>query len=154
MRSTNTGRRLRKREYQQNRRTAQAAIENVKAEQVWREKEDPREQAFLNQSMYARGLGKSSIAGQNKERLGLQQKLRNEALGRNLEIAEHNLALINRRWRFGKKFQWAQSADDILSLVGGGLTAYGMATGNTTIGGVGAGMSAAGGFQGNTGYQW
>jgi hypothetical protein len=133
-----SGRRLRRKEYAQTKRIAQANIDSVKEAIAFREQEDPREQAALNQGMFARGLGKSSIADQDKGRLDMIQRHRRDSLNRGLQIAEKGLSLIKKRWTYSKRMQWAQSVDDLLSLVGGVATVYGAATGN-------AGMQAAGG---------
>jgi len=143
-RVSKSGRNLRKKEYEQAKRIARANIESVKEAIAFREVEDPREQAQLNQGLFARGLGKSSIAEQDKSRLSLIQRNRRNQLDRGLQIAEKGLSLIKKRWTYSHRIQWAQSVDDLLSLVGGVATVYGAATGNAGIQAAGAGAAAAG----------
>lgn len=149
-RVSTSGRRLRRKEYTQAKRMAQANIDSVKEAIAFREMEDPREQAQQRQGMFARGLGKSSIADQDKARLDMIQRHRRDQLDRGLIIAEKGLSLIRKRWTYSKRMQWAQSVDDLLSLVGGVATVYGAATGNTGMQAAGAGMSAAGGMGGQS----
>lgn len=147
-RLSKSGRNLRKKEYQQAKRQAYANIESVKEAQAFRAIEDPREQAHLKQGMWARGLGKSSINDENKTRLDLIQKNRNASLARGLEIAEKGLSLIKKRWTYRQRTQWAQSVDDLLSLVGGVATVYGAATGSPTMQAAGGAMQGAGAMGG------
>ena len=144
-RLSKSGRNLRKKEFDQAKRQARHQIDSIMGEQAFRAGEDVREQVGLKQGMFARGLGKSTIHDQDKGRLDLIHKNRNEALERSLQIAHKNLSLIKKRWRYSKRIQWAQSVDDLLSLVGGAATIYGGATGNATMGAVGQGMQGAGG---------
>lgn len=143
-RLSKSGRNLRKKEYAQAKRQAQANIDSVKEAIAFREQEDPREQSQQMHGLFARGLGKSSIAEQDKSRLDMIQRHRRDQLNRGLIIAEKGLSLIKKRWTYSKRIQWAQSVDDLLSLVGGVATVYGGATGNATMSGVGSAMQGAG----------
>jgi hypothetical protein len=143
-RLSKSGRSLRKKEYEQSKYIARANIDSIKEAQAFRDIEDPREQAAMKQGMFARGLGKSSIADQDKTRLDLMHKQRRDQLNRGLHIAEKGLSLIKKRMTYSKRIQWAQSVDDLLSLVGGVATVYGASTGNAGMQMGGAAASAAG----------
>ena len=145
-RLSKSGRNLRKKEYEQSKFIARSNIASVKEAIAFRELEDPREQAQQRQGMFARGLGKSSIADQDKTRLDMIQKHRRDSLNRGLHIAEKGLSLIKKRMTYSKRIQWAQSVDDLLSLVGGVATVYGAATGSGGMQTAGGAMSAAGGM--------
>ena len=150
-RVSTSGRRLRRKEYTQAKRIAQNNIDSVKEAIAFRELEDPREQAMLKQGMFSRGLGKSSIADQDKGRLDMIQRHRKDSLNRGLIIAEKGLSLIRKRMTYSKRMKWAQSVDDLLSLVGGVATVYGAATGSAGIQAAGGAMQGAGGM-GATNY--
>lgn len=143
-RLSKSGRNLRKKEYEQSKRIARANIESVKEAIAFRDIEDPREQSQQKHGLFARGLGKSSIADQDKQRLDLIQKNRRSQLNRGLEIAEKGLSLIKKRMTYSKRIQWAQSVDDLLSLVGGVATVYGASTGSAGIQAAGGAMQGAG----------
>lgn len=118
-RVSKSGRNLASKTYAQEKRVARAQISAIKNQQEFRKTEDVREQAGLKQGMFGRGLGKSSIFEQDKDRLTNIQKYRNEALAKQLVIAERGLSLIKKRWRYGKRVQWAQSVDDLIAVAGG-----------------------------------
>lgn len=142
------GRRLRRREYTQAKRQAYHQINTIREAQQFRSEEDPREQAALKQGMFARGLGKSTIHNQDWIRLSRMQANNRAQLQRQRQIAEANLSLIKKRWRYSKRIQWAQSVDDLLSLVGGVATVYGAASGNVGMQAAGGAMQGAGGMGG------
>lgn len=82
---------------------AQAALDSVEREQGFRALEDPREQAQLRQSMFARGLGKSSVATQEGSRLTDIQARRNAALASQRDLAASGLTLIRRQRRYARR---------------------------------------------------
>lgn len=82
---------------------AQAALGSVISEQGFRTLEDPREQAQLRQSLYARGMGKSSIATQDTARLSDIQGRRNAALASQRGLAESGLSLIRKQRKFARR---------------------------------------------------
>ena len=82
---------------------AHAALASVVREQGFRELEDPREQAQLRQSLYARGMGKSSIAAQDTARLTDIQARRQAALASQRGLAESGLSLIRRQRKFARR---------------------------------------------------
>ena len=142
-RISKSGRNLKKREFQLERDRAKAALADIRAEQAFRLEEDPREQAAMTQSMFARGMGKSSIREQDTARITGMQARRNAALFRAEGIAAQGLSLIRRRRKYGQRTAWAQSLDDILALAG--ATGFG---GSQATGG---GKSGTGVFGGQTG---
>lgn len=144
-RVSKSGRNLRKKEYAQSKRTARHQIYSIQEAINQRKIEDPREQAQLKQGMFGRGIGKSTIMDQEKGRLDLMQKNRNAALARSLQIAHKNLSLIKKRWRYGKRIQWAQSVDDLLTLAGGVAAVYGSTTGGSGVAGTNSALGATGG---------
>lgn len=82
---------------------AQAALENADSEIGFRQLEDPREQSLLKQSMFGRGLGKSTINDQAKARLTDIQARRMAALSRQREEARRGLSLIRKRRKFSRR---------------------------------------------------
>ena len=85
---------------------AKAALADIEREQGFRKLEDPREQAMLRQSMFGRGLGKSSIATQEGARLTDIQARRNAALASQRELARSGLSLIRKQRKFARRIQW------------------------------------------------
>lgn len=105
--------------------------------------EHPRQQAQLNQSMFARGLGKSTIADQDKDRLSQQQSrqitdLQN--LQRDLENKRRDLHKLG-QIQHGKFY--ADIAAEVLDTALGAFT-YGMNQPNYGQ----SGMTGGGGYQG------
>ena len=82
---------------------AQAALDQTNDEIGFRGLEDPREQAQMRQELAARGLGRSSIADQNRARLTDIQARRMAALNRQKGIEEHGLSLIKRRRKHARR---------------------------------------------------
>ncbi len=110
--------------YQKSRRkleraAANKAIADVSAQQEFRKREDPREQAHLKQSAWARGLGKSSIAEQDKERLTLLQSDRMAGLERAMHMAKLNKKYIKKKHKHEKISMWLGVLDGIISLAAG-----------------------------------
>jgi hypothetical protein len=117
------GSRYRKAKFKLERAQANKAIQDIESQQRLRAVEDPREQAHMKQSMFARGLGKSTISDQDTSRLTGQQKARNEALTRSLHVATRYKQYLKKRQRYERKSVYSQMLDSLLSmvpLIGGG----------------------------------
>lgn len=126
--------------YRQEKRAARHRIALSQEAIQFRESEDPREAAFLNQSLFGRGLGKSTIAEQDKGRLGGIQSRRMAALRRQHVLAVHGLDLIKKRHKYQQGQQYAAILDGVLSIAfgaGGGA--------NPNAGGGGGGGGDGGG---------
>lgn len=127
-RISKTGRTLRRKEYNLQKSRMEHSLAEVNEALTSRDTEDPREQAFQRSSMFARGLGKSSINEQEGTRLtGMQSRIR-ASLGRQRQLAIDGLDLLRKKRKYAKRIQWAQSVDDVIGLYNGGVTAYGMAS--------------------------
>ena len=63
------GQRMKKAKFRLERAAANKAIADIGSQQTLRQTEDPREQAHMKQSMFARGLGNSTIRDQDTARL-------------------------------------------------------------------------------------
>ena len=113
----------RKAKFKLERAQANKAIQDIMSQQKLRKTEDPREQAHMKQSLFGRGIGKSTIADQDTARLTGQQKARNDALTRSLHVATRYKQYLKKRQRYERKSVYAQMLDSLLSmvpLVGGG----------------------------------
>ena len=107
---------------------AKAAIESTRSEQDFRTLEDPREQAQLRQSMYGRGMGKSSIATQEGARLTDIQARRNAALASQRGLQESGLSLIRKQRKYARRMfplqvynQVLGQAAEVGGMAGGGI---------------------------------
>lgn len=110
--------------YQKSRRkleraAANKAIADIRSQKEWRLKEDPREQAHLNQSLWGRGLGKSSIADQDKERLTFMQQNRMAGIERAEALAIKQKRYLKRKHKHEKISMWLGLLDGIISLAAG-----------------------------------
>src|SRR6185295_7244551 len=114
-------------------------IYNVAAQQQFREQEDPREQAQLNQSMFGRGLGKSTIADQDKDRLNMIQTQRNEKLRQAMDYAQEYKRMIRRKHRWQKVSQYYEAIDGILGVASGAGGSESLSYGGGGGGGFGGG---------------
>ena len=126
---------------------------------AFRAKEDPREKAAQKQGMFARGLGKSTIFDQDRERLEMIQAQRNESLAQNLRYARKYKTMIDRKHHWEKVSQYYEMIDGIIGLAsgpsgsgsmsyGGGYgegASFGGYAGSYNASGVGAGGGASGG---------
>lgn len=120
---------------------ANQMVYNVAAQQDFREKEDPREQAQLKQSAWGRGLGKSTIADQDKERLDMIQGQRNEKLRQAMDYAQEYKRMIKRKHRWQKVSQYYEAIDGILGVAAG-------AGGSESLNPGGGGSGDSGGYGG------
>lgn len=102
------------------RQEAESKINEVNRQIDFRTREDPREQASLNQQMFARGLGKSSISDQEKDRLTNIQQSRNAHLQEGLAYANEYRKMLNFKFAYERRSQYIQIIDSILGLAGGG----------------------------------
>lgn len=132
--------------------TAELAVDRA---QQFREKEDPREQAQLNQGMWARGLGKSSINDQNRERLLSIQSNRNEQLARAMELVHKKRRYLNKSAQINRGKFWSDIGAEILDTALMAMTGMGggPASGvpGTDEGGEGSMMGGMGGGMGGGG---
>lgn len=108
---------------------------------AFREKEDPREQAHLKQSMWARGLGKSSISDQDTERLSMIQSQRNARLKEAQSYAYAYKKMIRRKHDYEKVNKYMQIIDSIISIAAG---AGGGPSADANYSGGGGDMSGSG----------
>lgn len=102
------------------RQQADNRINEVARQQGFRAKEDPREQAMLKGNMFSRGLGKSSIHDQDRDRLTMIQGNRNAALAEGMKYAQEYRKMINFKFATERRSQYIQIIDSILGLAGGG----------------------------------
>lgn len=121
------GRKVAKREYSINRQRLGAAMDQYQRGMAFRRDiEDPRERAMLNQGMYARGLGKSSIAEQEKQRLGTMQSNRLKTMEEQFDILRRTRSLMKRKRRYGRYKLYADVVADVLdtalAVYTGGMT--------------------------------
>lgn len=131
---------------------ANQAIADITSQQELRKTEDPREQAYNKQTLFARGLGKSTIADQDTSRLTGQQAARNAALARALHVAVRYKQYLKKARRHERVSQWLGILDGLVSLAtaggGGGATAFSGGAGASAEYGLGAGASGEYGFGG------
>lgn len=121
------GRKIAKREYSIQRQRLGSAMNQINRNIAFRQDiEDPRERAMLNQSMYARGLGKSSISDQDKARLGTIQENRLTSLRDQYDILRRTRSLMKRKRRYGRYKLYADVVADVLdtalAVYTGGMT--------------------------------
>lgn len=119
---SSSGRRLKKKERSFQKAQQKYQIANIDEELGFRAKEDPREQSMLRQSMFGRGLGKSTIHAQGMERLKGMQARRIAALKRNRDLAQRGLSLIKLRAKTARRlapYDWADDALQGFELAGG-----------------------------------
>ena len=139
------GQRMKKAKFKLERAAANKAIADIGSQQTLRKTEDPREQAHMTQTMFARGLGKSTIRDQDTARLTGQQEARNAALKRAMHVAVRYKQYLKKRQRYERKSVYAQALDTIVSaamMVG----TMGLSGGNTAESqGTGGPMSYSGG---------
>ena len=141
---THTGRKLTKLTYKQERQAIRNQLASIREERAFREKEDPREQAALNQSMFGRGLGKSTIAEQDKERLSGIQARRLAELGRSEEMGQRALKILKTRRNLAKRQKWIALATMAWSTALGGMNVSGGGGGGASQAGTGSSPGGAG----------
>ena len=121
---------------------ANARIEKLTRAINFRATEDPRERAHQNQTLFARGIGKSTIAESDKTRLATIQEMRNADLERDLDLARKYKKYINKKHSYENKAVYAAALDGILSIAlgaGGGASAVGGGGGEYSYGQQGGG---------------
>jgi hypothetical protein len=121
------GRKVNKREYSIQRQRLGSAMDQLQRGMAFRRDiEDPRERAMLNQGMYARGLGKSSISEQDKARLGTIQSNRLTQMNEQFDILRRTRSLMKRKRRYGRYKLYADVVADVLdtalAVYTGGMT--------------------------------
>lgn len=129
------------------RQQADSRINEIQRQQDFRTKEDPREQAMLKGQMFGRGLGKSSIFDQDKDRLSMIQGNRNAGLAEGAAYAKEYRKMLNFKFAYERRSQYIQIIDSIIGVWGGGGTGGGSELdnglgGNGSGGGYGAGAGA------------
>lgn len=134
---------LRKRKWAYQMSQAQGAIDNVTRAKAFREKEDPREHAHLKQTAWARGLGKSSIADQDKERLEFIHQQRRESLAQAEDTARKYMRYLKKAKKHETTSMWLGLLDGVLSIAagagGGAQSQQGVSAPEYSYGGGGAG---------------
>lgn len=108
--------RMKKAKFRLERAAANKAIADINSQIELRKTEDPREQAYLKQGLFGRGIGKSTIAEQDTARLTGQQRARNEALQRALHVAARYKQYVKKKQRYERKSVYAQALDMIVSV--------------------------------------
>ena len=98
---------------------AEMMVNNANRAIGFRETEDPRERAHLKQSMFARGLGKSTISDQDTARLEVIQRHRNERLKEAQTYAYAYKKMIRRKHDYEKVNKYAQILDSLVSVFAG-----------------------------------
>ncbi len=111
----------------------------------------PRQQAAFKQGMFARGLGKSTIFDQDKERLDLVQAQRLKQLEQNLRYARYYKTYLTRKHHWEKVSQYYEAIDGIIGFVGGASSSPSMAYGADPYAAGGGMGEAAGGAYGGYG---
>ena len=136
-RFTKTGRRLKRQTSAMEKAQQKAQLADIESEIGFRELEDPREQAQLRQSLFGRGMGKSSIATQNQARLTDIQARRRAVLARQKDLAHRGLSLIKLRARAAKR----NYTGDLAEMWGVAMGGYSAGKG---LGGGGGGADESG----------
>lgn len=98
---------------------ADRAINEVDRQIQNRAVEDPREQASLKQGLWGRGLGKSTIADQDTERLSGMQARRNASLAEARKVAQYNKEYIKFKQKYDRESRYYQMVDSIISIAAG-----------------------------------
>lgn len=102
-----TARKYKKLQDRHEKARAQAALEDVQAQEEEMREEHPREQALMRQSLAARRFGKSrdpmDIGNQQIGRLTRAQARQAAALGRSKADAQRGLSLIKQRRKYEKR---------------------------------------------------
>lgn len=146
--------RMKKAKFRLERAAANKAIADINSQIELRKTEDPREQAYLKQGLFGRGIGKSTIAEQDTARLTGQQRARNEALQRALHVAARYKQYVKKKQRYERKSVYAQALDTIVSaamMVGTMGLSGGDAPGSQGTGAPAMSYSGSGGI-GDYGY--
>ena len=112
---------------------------------AFRKIEDPREKAHQKQTMFARGLGKSTIFDQDRERLELMQSQRNDMNAQNLRYAQKYRTMIKKKHHWEKISQYYEMIDGIIGLASGGSGSASMSFGGGGGAAEGGAFGAAGG---------
>jgi hypothetical protein len=134
---------------------AQRSIDDIQRQQDTRVTEDPREQASLKQGLWGRGLGKSTIAEQDTQRLTEQQGRRNDSLAQAHQVAQYNKEYLKFKQKYDRESRYYALVDSIISVAagaGGGAKEPGPNAGSGGGGGGdGGGYNDYGGY-GDYGY--
>lgn len=141
------GQKLKRKQYALQEKGLNNQIFKINRQQEFLAKEQPRQQAGLKQSMYGRGLGKSTIFDQDRERLEMMQRHQNEGLADALDYTQRAKAYLRKKKQIEKYKLYADIAADVLDTA---LAAFTMGanqpnyadTGMGMGGGAGAGASA------------
>ena len=128
------------------RNEADNRIKEVDRQIAFRGTEDPREQANLKQTSFARGLGKSTIFDQDKGRLDMIQGQRNTRLSEAQAQAKLYRQMLSHKFALERRSQYIQIIDSLLGLAGGGQGGEMGGYGGQQGGGGGAYGGAMGGM--------
>jgi hypothetical protein len=132
---------------------AATMVANADRALEWQAKEDPRQLAHQKQAMFGRGLGKSSIYDQDKERLEMLQSHRQSRLKEQQTYAYAYKKMIRRKHDYEKVNKYMQILDSIVSIAagaGGGPSQDANYSGDAGIGGAYSG-AAGGSYYGGGG---
>lgn len=104
---------------------ANARIQAAERARAFREQEDPREQAHNKQTLFARGMGKSTIAEQDTARLSMIQSHRNAGIASALHLAVRYKQYLKVMQEYERRQAYAALADDVLNIYTAGMTGGG-----------------------------
>ena len=114
-----TGRGYQKSARKLQRAQANARIQSALRQIEFRKQEEPREQAGLKASAFARGIGKSTIADQDKTRLTNIQKWKMDAANSQYHLALRYKQYLKKKQKFDRLNTYAALADSIVSVAFG-----------------------------------
>lgn len=142
---SSSGRRLAKREYEFQKDQARHAQQSAQAALELHKTESFRNRALLSQSLYGRGLGKSSIADQDMARLIKVQWAQRDSIKRQREMARKGYSLIKFRKTHAQRQAWAETLDAVVGIAGNILSYTGRRSTQEPASTGGAGMYGTGG---------
>ena len=124
---------------------ANARIQAATRAAEFRAQEDPREQAHNKQTLFARGMGKSTIAEQDTARLSMIQSHRNASIASALHLAVRYRQYLDVMREYERRQAYAALADDVLNIYTAGMSGGGEAPQDETNAGQGTGGESGGG---------
>ena len=139
---------LRRKQFALERRAAAERTWSIERQQEFRRAEDPREQAKLKQSLWGRGLGKSTISQQDTDRLSDIQRRRNEGLEGAHRVSVLHEQYIRAKHKYQRRSQYAEYLDTIVN-VALGASGAGMMGGDSggAAGDAGSAQTDTAGFE-------
>lgn len=136
------GQKLKRKQYALQEQMLNSSMDKVGRQQSFLSNEQPRQQAGLKQSAFARGIGKSTIYDQDKSRLSQMQDNQNAALANSMETLRRSKAYLRKKKQIEKYKLYADIAADVLDTV---LGAFTMGMNQPNYADTGAGMGGGGG---------